>query len=69
MNWQQWLDDVWVEFVKCGSSVTMTDKPMYFPPKVYTNPQSDDLVSHLYEWYNGGMSSKLAAEQMIYIET
>lgn len=47
----------------------MSEKSMYFPPNVYTNPQDDDLVSHLYEWYNAGMSSKLAGEQMIYIET
>ena len=70
MNWSQWLDDVWVEFVKCsGGAVDMADKPMYFPPNVYKNPQDDDLVSHLYEWYNAGMSSKLAGKQMIYIET
>ena len=69
MNWQQWLDAVWVEFVKCDSSVTMADKSIYFPPKVYTNPQDDDLVSHLYDFYNAGMSAKLAAEKMIYIET
>ena len=70
MNWSDWLDDVWVEFVKCsGGAVNMADKTMYFPPNVYTNPQDDDLVNHLYDWYNAGMSSKLAAEQMIYIET
>lgn len=69
MNWSQWLDDVWVEFVKCNDGIDMADKPMYFPPNVYKNLQDDDLVSHLYEWYNAGMSSKLAGEQMIYIET
>lgn len=70
MNWQQWLDDVWVEFVKCsGGAVAMADKSMYFPQIVYTKPQSDDLVSHLYDFYNAGMSSKLAAEKMGYIET
>lgn len=69
MNWSDWLDDLWIEFCKEYPSTDPNDKSLWLTPDVYNNPQDDDLGGHLYDFYNAGMNSKLAAEKMLYIET
>ena len=67
MNWNNWLDDLWLEYVKL-TCVNAADKSIWIKPIVYNRPNDDDLGSFLYELYNNGASTKVAANAMINFE-
>ncbi|MBO7212125.1 MAG: hypothetical protein J6V44_14145 [Methanobrevibacter sp.] len=70
MNWSDWLDDLWDEFLKMqpGDTELPTMKNIYLTQEVYNNPQDDDLGGFLNDMYNNGVSTKVAAEAMLNFE-